>query len=191
MIQLSRYVGEWLDKNKEDTVDKTLNKALDVIHSDISKAMTRQEVFELVKIALEKDAYFYVVPIEKSVSEMKVDKYYRYEVTKKISENEDKTFTEVIYGKGDKLIQRFIDERDNIFSNTILNVTIFEYDTFEGMVYDMSEECYLMDNMVYIVTSQQLYKPVQWLDNKRDVFFEERNNFTMETTFYPIVEGLC
>lgn len=191
MIQLSRYVGEWLDKNKEDTVDKTLNKALDVIHSDISKAMTRQEVFELVKIALEKDAYFYVVPIEKSVSEMKVDKYYRYEVTKKISENEDKTFTEVIYGKGDKLIQRFIDERDNIFSNTILNVTIFEYDTFEGMVYDMSEECYLMDNMVYIVTSQQLYKPVQWLDNKRNVFFEERNNFTMETTFYPIVEGLC
>lgn len=191
MIQLSRYVGEWLDKNKEDTVDKTLNKALNVIHSDISKAMTRQEVFELVKIALEKDAYFYVVPIEKSVSEMKVDKYYRYEVTKKISENEDKTFTEVIYGKGDKLIQRFIDERDNIFSNTILNVTIFEYDTFEGMVYDMSEECYLMDNMVYIVTSQQLYKPVQWLDNKRDVFFEERNNFTMETTFYPIVEGLC
>lgn len=191
MIQLSRYVGEWLDKNKEDTVDKTLNKALDVIHSDISKAMTRQEVFELVKIALEKDAYFYVVPIEKNVSEMKVDKYYRYEITKKISENEDKTFTEVIYGKGDKLIQRFIDERDNIFSNTILNVTIFEYDTFEGMVYDMSEECYLMDNMVYIVTSQQLYKPVQWLDNKRDVFFEERNNFTMETIFYPIVEGLC
>lgn len=191
MIQLSRYVGEWLDKNKEDTVDKTLNKALDVIHSDISKAMTRQEVFELVKIALEKDAYFYVVPIEKSVSEMKVDKYYRYEVTKKITDNENKTFTEVIYGKGDKLIQRFIDERDNIFSNTILNVTIFEYDTFEGMVYDMSEECYLMDNMVYIVTSQQLYKPVQWLDNKRDVFFEERNNFTMETTFYPIVEGLC
>ena len=191
MIQLSRYVGEWLDKNKEDTVDKTLNKALDVIHSDISKAMTRQEVFELVKIALEKDAYFYVVPIEKNVSEMKVDKYYRYEITKKISENEDKTFTEVIYGKGDKLIQRFIDERDNIFSNTLLNVTIFEYDTFEGMVYDMSEECYLMDNMVYIVTSQQLYKPVQWLDNKRDVFFEERNNFTMETTFYPIVEGLC
>ncbi|MGM9885542.1 hypothetical protein ACVRZC_10040 [Streptococcus hyointestinalis] len=191
MIQLSRYVGEWLDKNKEDTVDKTLNKALDVIHSDISKAMTRQEVFELVKIALEKDAYFYVVPIEKSVSEMKVDKYYRYEVTKKITDNGNKTFTEVIYGKGDKLIQRFIDERDNIFSNTILNVTIFEYDTFEGMVYDMSEECYLMDNMVYIVTSQQLYKPVQWLDNKRDVFFEERNNFTMETTFYPIVEGLC
>ena len=191
MIQLSRYVGEWLDKNKEDTVDKTLNKALNVIHSDISKAMTRQEVFELVKIALEKDAYFYVVPIEKNVSEMKVDKYYRYEITKKISENEDKTFTEVIYGKGDKLIQRFIDERDNIFSNTIVNVTIFEYATFEGMVYDMSEECYLMDNMVYIVTSQQLYKPVQWLDNKRDVFFEERNNFTMETTFYPIVEGLC
>ena len=191
MIQLSRYVGEWLDKNKEDTVDKTLNKALDVIHSDISKAMTRQEVFELVKIALEKDAYFYVVPIEKSVSEMKVDKYYRYEVTKKITDNGNKTFTEAIYGKGDKLIQCFIDERDNIFSNTILNVTIFEYDTFEGMVYDMSEECYLMDNMVYIVTSQQLYKPVQWLDNKRDVFFEERNNFTMETTFYPIVEGLC
>lgn len=191
MIQLSRYVGEWLDKNKEDTVDKTLNKALDVIHSDISKAMTRQEVFELVKIALEKDAYFYVVPIEKSVSEMKVDKYYRYEVTKKITDNGNKTFTEVIYGKGVKLIQRFIDERDNIFSNTIVNVTIFEYATFEGMVYDMSEECYLMDNMVYIVTSQQLYKPVQWLDNKRDVFFEERNNFTMETTFYPIVEGLC
>lgn len=191
MIQLSRYVGEWLDKNKEDTVDKTLNKALDVIHSDISKAMTRQEVFELVKIALEKDAYFYVVPIEKSVSEMKVDKYYRYEVTKKITDNGNKTFTEVIYGKGDKLIQRFIDERDNIFSNTIVNVTIFEYATFEGMVYDMSEECYLMDNMVYIVTSQQLYKPVQWLDNKRDVFFEERNNFTMETIFYPIVEGLC
>ena len=93
MIQLSRYVGEWLDKNKEDTVDKTLNKALDVIHRDISKAMTRQEVFELVKIALEKDAYFYVVPIKKNVSEMKVDKYYRYEITKKITDNGNKTFT--------------------------------------------------------------------------------------------------
>jgi hypothetical protein len=174
MNLIHRILGQALDTVQNQPVEQQLNIIFDVFSSPVAIALKHVNVRKILQQAILTQNYSYAVPYELFASEMKSDKYYRYEYTS----SSLMCGTMVFYGKGEYLIERYevIDAKDVLDGR--LDLKIYEYDTYDLMLEEMREESYLSDT-IYICDSVSTHYPVIW-DNHKGMVSRVYNDDTGE-----------
>ncbi len=139
MIEISRYIGEWLYKNRQSSPEATLELATDMTKSSIIDVLERPEVMAIFTEAVIKDDFFYITPIEKNINEVENHKFYRYQYT---SSNSDPDNYLSIYTTGTRLLERYELFDKSEVENGHASYRLYEYDSYTDMYEEMCEECF-------------------------------------------------
>ncbi|HEO4177400.1 TPA: hypothetical protein ACQ0F8_001973 [Streptococcus agalactiae] len=175
MILVHQTIGKWLDihlsANASETISQAYNK-----NSSIAKAMSRIEVAVLVEEAIKTRAYSYITRDIFDLYEMwgTIDDsmYYRIETKHKYG-------CSITYSKGNTLLSNHI-----LLGNT--NTNFIEYESYDNMLEEISNEVYLTDNDISIRDWDGKIHPVFWEEKTHRVVFGA--NIDGKDCFLPLAK---
>ena len=138
MVYVHRFLGQWLDKNMTTNKAETLKKGL-ALGSGIDDYLKQIEVRRRFTLAVEQENYFYTVPKEVSIGDVRADRYYRLEMKyyESIASNT------VFYGNGTSILVKALFEGKGQIAR------IYEYETLEMLLEDLREEVTITYSCAY------------------------------------------
>ena len=154
MVYVHRFLGQWLDKNMTTNKAETLKKGL-ALGSGIDDYLKQVDVRRMFTLAVEQENYFYTIPKEVSIGDVRADRYYRLE----IKDYESVAANTVFYGNGTSiLVKALFEEKGEV-------VCLYEYETLDLFIEDLREEVAITFSCIYkpcyiLASNFEEFKPI-------------------------------